>query len=219
MKAKWDVAVSPKFTFFPLLVIELRLRIWEFALPGPRIVDIYYDTETDEFYERQFASGLSMLYVNHESRVEVLKLYKPYFGTPSHCARIWLNMTDTVSSSYGAFRNRELGFRELNGIENLEPRDPLIHAVDVRSLFRRLKLLRSLKTVVVVDLRCPPIPRPYPTVPLFGSTSWIFELGLKEFYKRLDLERECANVWDKLVLLKRALTKRWERWTWEWLGF
>jgi len=209
MKSKWDVAVFPKFTFFPLLVIELRLKIWEFALPGPRIVDIYYDAETDKFYERQFASGLAMLYVNHESRVEVLKLYKPYFGTPGHRGRIWLNLTfDTVSLNYNVFRNRKLGFRELSSIENLELRDPLMHVVDVRVLFRHLKLLRSLKTVVMVDPRCPFIPRPYPTVPWFGSTSWIFELGLKEFYNGLDLERECADVWDKLVLLKVALTER-----------
>jgi hypothetical protein len=210
MEEKLEAAVFPKFPFFPLLVAELRLKIWEFALPGPRVVDIYYDAATDKFYERKFASGLSMLYVNHESRGETLKLYKPYFGTPGYCARIWLNLTfDTVSLNYDTFRNRKLGIRELSGIENLELRDRLMHVVKARDLFRHLRLLRSLKTVVVVDPRCPFIPRPYPTVPSFGPTSWVFELDLEEFYKGLDLERECADVWDKLVVLKRALVQHW----------
>lgn len=30
-----------QFIFFPKLPIELRLKIWELALPGPRIVEAY----------------------------------------------------------------------------------------------------------------------------------------------------------------------------------
>lgn len=35
--------VLEEFTVFPKLPIELRLRIWKFTLPGPRIVQVMYN--------------------------------------------------------------------------------------------------------------------------------------------------------------------------------
>jgi hypothetical protein len=36
-------SVCETFTLFPKLPIELRLKIWEEALPGPRIIEIHHD--------------------------------------------------------------------------------------------------------------------------------------------------------------------------------
>jgi hypothetical protein len=211
MEAKMDMVNTPTFTCFPILAVELRLKIWAFALPGPRVVEIRYDLASDKFYERESASFFSVLHVNQESRHEVLKLYAPYFGTSDHCARIWLNLTiDTVSLNYDTFKNRALGIREICDIEYLELRDQKMNEVKEVDLFRHLRVMRKMKQVVVVDPRCPFIRRPYPVRPLFGLTSWVFELDLKEFYKGFELERECADVWDKLVVLKKAFAKR--RW-------
>jgi 2EXR family len=63
---------SPTFTLFPKLAVELRLRIWELALPGPRLVEMRSDACPRDNSHR---STPSILHVCSESRAEALKWY------------------------------------------------------------------------------------------------------------------------------------------------
>jgi len=64
------------FTLFPKLPVELRLRIWAFALPGPTVVKIL--TEYFGIINIDYSQPI-LLEVNHESREVVLKSYTPLF--------------------------------------------------------------------------------------------------------------------------------------------
>jgi hypothetical protein len=76
------------FPLFSKLPIELRLMIWNEALPGPRLVDANFQFEDGEF---PFGSDLvscttrtpppAVLGVCHESRAEALKRYNLCFAT------------------------------------------------------------------------------------------------------------------------------------------
>lgn len=85
------------FTLFPKLPAELRLRIWRFALPGQRLVEIKPDTivkenssalsllgfgyqETKIENVRSPAQIPAMLHACVESRTEMLNHYKVTFG-------------------------------------------------------------------------------------------------------------------------------------------
>jgi hypothetical protein len=69
---------EPRFTLFPQLPIELRLKIWKYALPGPRIItiDLNYCSCNDirppepfdrARYVRCRAECPAMLHVNSEA--------------------------------------------------------------------------------------------------------------------------------------------------------
>ncbi|CZT50555.1 uncharacterized protein RSE6_11563 [Rhynchosporium secalis] len=80
------------FTLFPALPPELRLMIWKFALPGPRVIALLTREETTtsnpnrntswKFYD-DFKSPASsnpvLLHVNQESRALVLSNYQLTF--------------------------------------------------------------------------------------------------------------------------------------------
>ena len=69
------------FTLFPKLPIELRLKIWREALPGPRIIEAYYDYH--ESSDGDISDGVIrinqpppvLLSVCFESREETLRQY------------------------------------------------------------------------------------------------------------------------------------------------
>lgn len=72
-------AVESEFTLFPRLPIELRFKIWKYALPGPRIVKIEFNIETDQWFcpfESQSESS-SLSRTNKESREVYHKNYCP----------------------------------------------------------------------------------------------------------------------------------------------
>lgn len=70
-----------QFIFFPKLPIELRLKIWREALPGPRIIEAYYDYH--ESSDGDISNGVIrtnqpppvLLSVCFESREEALRQY------------------------------------------------------------------------------------------------------------------------------------------------
>lgn len=81
-----EAAVSnEKFTLFRELAAELRLAIWEFALPGPRILYINqyathyeqrsYLPEFPAVYPSNYLSGLGMLHTCREARDVALKTF------------------------------------------------------------------------------------------------------------------------------------------------
>jgi 2EXR family len=76
------------FTLFPKLPQELRVKIWEYALPeGPRVVKVYYQGQQSmepKFKIRAEVSdpATSLLRVSVEARIVALKAYPLAFQTP-----------------------------------------------------------------------------------------------------------------------------------------
>jgi hypothetical protein len=68
-RASKDLSESnePRFSLFPKLPAELRFKIWKLALPGPRIVEVYYDRAKhpwDESFIRFNTPPPSVLHAN-----------------------------------------------------------------------------------------------------------------------------------------------------------
>ncbi|KAL2064635.1 hypothetical protein VTL71DRAFT_3772 [Oculimacula yallundae] len=68
------------FTLFPWLPIELRLKVWEHALPGPRVIEIDWQQPSGIWVCRHESqtkpSGL--LRANRESREKFLRVYSEF---------------------------------------------------------------------------------------------------------------------------------------------
>jgi hypothetical protein len=64
-----------EFKLFPRLPIELRIKIWKHAQPEDRPIEVHWNHLTGKVYTN--ASQPVLLQVNHESRVETLKIYEP----------------------------------------------------------------------------------------------------------------------------------------------
>ena len=88
------VEVTPlTFTLFPGLPLELRLMVWKFALPGPRIITVkrcirqlakndWANADCGhQKVARSNAISPALLYANRESRTVALASYKPSFGS------------------------------------------------------------------------------------------------------------------------------------------
>ncbi|TVY17186.1 hypothetical protein LARI1_G003842 [Lachnellula arida] len=94
------------FTLFPQLPSELRLKIWEEMLPGPRDVEIEYHMDYATFNGKKISkfSGWTShepvpvaLHICQESRQEALVHYQPSFGSYFHPSKIYFNFSrDTL---------------------------------------------------------------------------------------------------------------------------
>lgn len=101
-----------RFKFFPKLPTEIRLMIWDFCLPGPRVVDVkirrcFFRASTRKVFKLpRFISSLdhpAILHICSESRLLALKHYKLAFPNTMKTkaetspARIYIDFSiDTV---------------------------------------------------------------------------------------------------------------------------
>lgn len=135
LKSAQDVIVPQnfdKFTLFPILPVELRLKIWACVLQVPRIVEIravgvgrYHPKTAISFCS--LTPNPSILYVNIESRLEAIKLYKPMlhniWGPGIRESTIYLNPSrDTVFLSIPPgneiqIEEARVGYRALSSLE------------------------------------------------------------------------------------------------------
>jgi len=89
-----SICQATTFTLFPKLPPEIRLKIWRYITPGPRIVEIQYATEPKRLVEsipgtlRPVGPGWIskdpqpiVLHICQESRMEALKRYQLALGT------------------------------------------------------------------------------------------------------------------------------------------
>jgi hypothetical protein len=113
------------FVLFPKLPIELRLQIWKFALPGPRIIDVFYLHPKGA---RTTTPIPSLLHVCQESRREVQRVLlvlnnydgDGYFYVNSETDTIWLrgkkklkeDKIDVFNLFYRLTRNKLLGKKQ-----------------------------------------------------------------------------------------------------------
>lgn len=71
------------FSLFPMLPVELRLKIWKLALPGPRIVEVYLDRVVPDLDRSYYHEDIlrvntpppALMHVNWESRSIALEKY------------------------------------------------------------------------------------------------------------------------------------------------
>jgi 2EXR family len=69
------------FPLFPILPTEIRLKIWQLALPGPRVVRVHaYDEANYLSLFRSPTPPPQILFVCRESREQALLLYELCFG-------------------------------------------------------------------------------------------------------------------------------------------
>jgi hypothetical protein len=92
---------SFEFTLFPKFPIELRLKVWKQALPGPRIIGIHvaggYNLDHDregmpEWQVRSPKLAPSIFFVCKESREVVSKTYKSLKGTKSPSTGVFCDL-------------------------------------------------------------------------------------------------------------------------------
>ena len=93
-----------KFTVFPNLAVELRLKIWRSSFPGPRNVGVKIRIKDSGFggwiVRENTPPPPVALHVCHESREEALKYYILSFGTTVYPPTIYFNyQIDTLCFS------------------------------------------------------------------------------------------------------------------------
>lgn len=159
--------------WFPLFVSlppELRLMIWAFNLPGPRLVDVNYVPETGEFYTTTISPV--NLRTCRESRREAWRHWGLHFGTCGFPPLIRANLDiDTIQLDWfpirlglvdkldvSRIRYLEIGDRDLQREQENNPR---IHSLPNPRLRLILRLLAfpNLEVVTMIS------PRPARLVP------------------------------------------------------
>ncbi len=77
-----DATIEKIFTQFSLLPTELRLKTWSLSMPGPRDVQVLVrrgqknPSESNRSVLKALCPVPAILHINHEARVEGLKVYK-----------------------------------------------------------------------------------------------------------------------------------------------
>jgi hypothetical protein len=119
------MATPSEFHLFQALPSELRLRIWGIALSIPRSINITCDTGTFQRgiprSPKSFRSSdrpPALLHVCRESRLEALRVYKPFFQTESSPKYIYVAFSqDTIKASDSLLQFLRSG--ELQGIRKM----------------------------------------------------------------------------------------------------
>jgi hypothetical protein len=98
---------SPTFTLFPKLPTELRLKIWKYALPGPRAIRVQRAWSTLSRRIRAVAKPPAVLQINSESRQLALRFYEVSFNNAIKGRPIGIDyQVDALyMESWGAFNS------------------------------------------------------------------------------------------------------------------
>lgn len=75
-------------SFWCKLPTELRIMIWKFSIPLPRVVDVRYDYERDQ-YSTLHSRVPGLLYIDSVSRDIGLKVYASLFRTSNYPPNIY----------------------------------------------------------------------------------------------------------------------------------
>jgi len=109
------------FAHFPELPSELRIKIWEYALPGPRILGVGHEIRYRIGYGRVIPTIVEwrtsdpipgILHACHESREEALKFYRPSFGIPLQEGKNYIDFSRETIYFGGSGR----GFLDINSL-------------------------------------------------------------------------------------------------------
>ncbi len=109
-----------EFQSFLKLPTELRQKVWRHALPGPRLVELFYDEDMGACTSR--CAVPIVLWVCNESRREARRFYRPFFATNRAEASIYLD--PHVDEVYLGIGNFSPGPRSvLDLFLSLDPKD------------------------------------------------------------------------------------------------
>src|SRR5579871_1571219 len=115
------MSTPTEFYLFQALPRELRLRIWGFAISIPRKINLRTFLPGAPRATKSFTSSdrpPALLHVCHESRLEALRTYKPFFQTKSSPKYIYVAFSqDTIKISGNDLRF--LGSVELQSIQKM----------------------------------------------------------------------------------------------------
>jgi hypothetical protein len=151
-----------EFTPFPKLPIELRLRIWKFTLPGPRILEVAYcEAGSDSDMPEKFGVATRppvALRVCRESRREASRFYTLSFGSENWASKIYFDFSiDTLYLNCLTIGQDgvdiERFLREAEGIENVRTIAACLLTCDILevNIDDFDKRLTSLETLICAD--------------------------------------------------------------------
>ncbi|RDL35788.1 Uncharacterized protein BP5553_06400 [Venustampulla echinocandica] len=134
---------------FPALPIEVRLKIWSLYLSTPRTVTISCNRAPIIPRQPRTAKSWStdsptppLLLLNRESRYEALKIYTPYFTTPSSARSIYLSFYQ----DFVRFIDSDLQF--IPPAYRLEIQKLVIHTKDCAYFgLNNMETIKSIKTL------------------------------------------------------------------------
>ena len=102
------------FTLFSKFPAELQLKIWEIAMPGPRIIKIGLLWELGDFPLYQKSPKVpSLLHACHDSRAVAIKKIKPHFENASRMP------------IYCDFENDTIHFESISALRTISARSDL----------------------------------------------------------------------------------------------
>ena len=176
------------FHAFSHLPIELRLKIWSFALSDTRRV-VYIECEKgtqlgNTRYVKSFASTSQvpvLMRVNRESRYEALAIYRPFFRTNHRPTGIYVAFDrDTIVFPDGIISY--LKEAELQGIQSM-----ILELADVAYFGHfNIDILRSMRGLKTLELR----------VENTGAPNWSNEDPMSTLANDLREEGVLHPEWD-----------------------
>jgi 2EXR family len=132
-----------RFSSFPMLPAELRLKIWKLALPGPRIVEVCYDGSRDSRHEgfiRINTPPPAILHASWESRKVALEKYWLRLGNEEikYCFAQIDPIEDTIFIPFNSMMNLQQNLINGTAWSKEAKENVRLLAVDARS-WRRLR--------------------------------------------------------------------------------
>jgi hypothetical protein len=195
------------FHSFRFLAPEIRIKIWEYLLPGPRLVEVTFDLTRNIFLEWSEPVSIHLVQVNEEARDIVFRKYFAFFGTEIQSPRIYANpKIDIFRLNWDAFHHWKITDCEFSNIHHLELADKELHTVSATRLMIHLSAMPNLKQLTVLDPRSPFIVRPLPAIPAVPTPEAVlaYFIARGEYQMGQALEARYAKVWKVLVKVDGA---------------
>ncbi|KAK0111503.1 hypothetical protein ONS95_001858 [Cadophora gregata] len=159
-----SLATPKSFQRFSSLPVELRITVWRFALPDPRLVKVNYNVQTGRFYST--AKTPVSLQICQESRHEA-RNWELHFGTVGHPPQIRANLNiDTIQLEWEPIRVQAVPTRELHRIRHLAVGGMDIQRVEADTILAQLLSFRKLEHLTLVS------PPPEPLCARYHSTEY-----------------------------------------------
>lgn len=127
-----------EFFLFPILPVELRIKIWSYASRVPRLLELQYCIVDREFFS--FQPPPSVLHTSQESRTVALSYFHLSFGTDKQAPSTYFNPVDDIvyfgSEQYGDEIEFMIKHFEKHS-PSLGPRDQIQNLAMAEYLWRR----------------------------------------------------------------------------------
>ncbi|KAE9380160.1 hypothetical protein N431DRAFT_448958 [Stipitochalara longipes BDJ] len=183
------------FTLFPKLQPEVRSMVWRHALPGPRwfeFVSMFEPGDQIVSYAHCKDKKITLLAVNHESRMEVLREYKQFRTSCTGCPPMYISPEIDVFC-FSSYRNME---EMINCLEYTIRQIPIRRLATQEGINREWLKRLELDELLLVDSM---VELDYGDVGIVGfEDGWTIEYGAFEWLNGIvelvtELEQENPN--------------------------